>query len=68
MKRIQISLIPALLVETTGQTVKNQLPKDVGAKEAYKEAIDILELEKIKAEDTKNFFWSDAHQKRQARW
>ncbi|MCT4606333.1 MAG: hypothetical protein N4A64_09570 [Marinisporobacter sp.] len=68
MKRVKISLIPALLVETTGQKVKKQLPKDIGTKEAYKESLDILELEKLEAEDTENFFWSDLHQKWKARW
>jgi hypothetical protein len=68
VKRVKISLISDLLVETTGQTVKNQLPKDVEAKKAYKAYLDILELEKIEAEDIKNFFWSDSHQKWKARW
>ncbi|MCT4606573.1 MAG: hypothetical protein N4A64_10810 [Marinisporobacter sp.] len=68
MKRVKISLIPALLVETIGQKVKQQLPKDIGTKEAYKESLDILELEQIETEDTKNFFWSDSHQKWKARW
>jgi len=68
MQKINVNLIPVLLVEAANQKVRNQFIEETRTREAYKEYLDILELEKIEAEDITNFFWSNFYGKWMLRW